>query len=428
MRALCPDATNTRSPALRNVFVILGAMIALWSGMALPEETVRIAYIVPLTGPFASVGETQVHHAQFYVDRINARGGVLGGRKLELIPMDNKNSPQEALLQLAQVADRGLSFVVDCCASHVTVALSEAIERHNARNPDRPILLLVEAGDQDVTNDKCTFSTFSFYANAEMMLQALTQVAAAQPAAKRAYLINQDYVWGHSNRKFAREMLTRKRPDIAIVGDDLVPLGKVKDFAPYVAKIKAAGADMVFSGNWGPDLVLLIKAAADARLDVTFYTTSGILWGGTTALGESAIDKVKSQYRWHPNLPFEKERKAREEYRARFPKQEYYAMPSENLLELLAAAIDKAGAAEPMRVAFALEGLRIEGPMGTVVMRADNHQIVEPLYVMTLTKVNGKDVILDMEGTGIGTRTDARVEAGNLMLPTTCKMKRPAKP
>jgi branched-chain amino acid transport system substrate-binding protein len=406
---------------------MLGAMLALLSGAGLCEDSIKLAYLVPLTGPFASVGETQVHHAQFYVDRINARGGVLGGRKLELVPMDNKNSPQEALLQLAQVADRGLSFLVDCCASHVTVALSEAIERHNTRNPDRPILLLVEAGDWDVTNDKCAFWTFSFAANAEMMLQALTQVAAAQPAARRAYLINQDYVWGHANRRFAREMLARKRPDIAIVGDDLVPLGKVKDFAPYVAKIKASNADMVFSGNWGPDLVLLIKAAADARLDATFYTTTGILWGAVTALGESAVDKVKSQYRWHPNLPFEKERKAREEYRARFPRQEYYAMPSENLLEMFAAAIDKAGAAEPMRVALALEGLRAEGSMGPVVMRADNHQIVEPLYVMTLTKVNGKDVILDMEGTGIGTRTDARIDPASLTLPTSCRMKRPAR-
>jgi branched-chain amino acid transport system substrate-binding protein len=413
---------------MRSVLFVLGAVIALSSGMAFPEESVKIAYLVPLSGPFASVGETQVYHAQFYVDRINARGGVLGGRKLELIPMDNKNSPQEALLQLAQVADRGIQFVADCCASHVTMALSKAVERHNARRPDRPILLLVEAGDWDVTNDKCTFSTFTFYANGEMMLQALTQVAAMEPASKRAYLINQDYVWGHINRKFAREMLVRKRPDIAIVGDDLVPLGRVKDFSSYVAKIKASNADRVFSGNWGPDLVLLIKAAADVKLDVTFYTTSGILWGGTTAMGDSAIDKVKSQYRWHPNLDIEKERRARDEYHARYKNQEYYAMPSENLLEMLAAAIDKAGAADPIRVAFALEGLRMEGPMGTVLMRTDNHQIVEPLYVMTLTRVNGKDVTLGMEGTSIGTRTDARIEPDNLMLPTSCQMKRPARP
>jgi branched-chain amino acid transport system substrate-binding protein len=186
------------------------------------------------------------------------------------------------------VADRSIHFVAHCCASHLAVALSEAIERHNARQPDNRMLLLVEVGDWDVVNDKCSFWTFSFYASGEMMLEALTHVAATQPSIKRVYLVNQDYVWGHINQRFVRGMLGRKRPDIEIVGDDLVPLGKVKDFAPYVAKIKAAKADAVFTGNWGPDLVLLIKAAADAKLAVSFYAPAGLLWGTVTAMGDSA--------------------------------------------------------------------------------------------------------------------------------------------
>jgi branched-chain amino acid transport system substrate-binding protein len=403
------------------------ALLGLAAHSAAALEPIRIAYLVPLSGPFANVGETQLRHAQFFVDRINARGGVLGGRPFELVPMDNKNNPQDAILLLSQVADRGIHFVAHCCASHVAVALSEAIERHNARQPDNRMLLLVEVGDWDVVNDKCSFWTFSFYASGEMMLEALTHVAAMQPGVKRVYLVNQDYVWGHINQRFVRAMLGRKRPDIEIVGDDLVPLGKVKDFAPYVAKIRAAKADAVFTGNWGPDLVLLIKAAADVKFPAPFYAPAGLLWGTVTAMGDSALDKVKAQYRWHPNLPIEAERRAREEFRARFG-QEYYAMPSENELEMLAAAIAKSGTADPVRVAFALEGATRQSAMGTVIMREDNHQLVEPLYVMTLTAVNGRDVTLGVEGTGIGTRSEARLETSQLMMPTTCRMHRPARP
>ena len=61
-------------------------------------------------------------------------------------------------------------------------------------------------------------------------------------------------------------MLKAKRPDIEIVGDELHPLLKITDFAPYIAKIKASGADTVITGNWGQDFALLLKAAADAGL------------------------------------------------------------------------------------------------------------------------------------------------------------------
>jgi branched-chain amino acid transport system substrate-binding protein len=285
----------------------------------------------------------------------------------------------------------------------------------------------VEVSDWDVVNDKCSFWTFSFYGHGGMMLEALTRVAASDPSVKRVYLLNQDYVWGQLNRRLAREMLARKRPDVVIVGDDLVPLGKVKDFAPYVAKIKAAKADTIFTGNWGPDLVLLVKASSEAGLDGRFYAPAGFLWGTVTAMGHAAVDKVKGQYRWHPNLQDEKQSRARVEFEQRYD-QQYYAMPSESMLEMLAAALDRTRRTDPAHVASALEGLSIEGSTGTVLMRSDNHQLVEPLYVMTLTAVNGRDVKYGMEGTNIGTRTDARIEAADLMLPHSCRMKRPTMP
>src|ERR1019366_9062345 len=83
----------------------------------------------------------------------------------------------------------------------------------------------------------------------------------------------------------AKEYLARKRPDIKIVGEDLHPIAQVKDFAPYVSKIKAAGADTVITGNWGSDLALLIKAAKDTGLNVNFYTYYAATTGVPTAMG-----------------------------------------------------------------------------------------------------------------------------------------------
>lgn len=409
---------------VRCLFAALLGLVPLPDSAA--KDTVNVAVVVPLSGPFANVGELDLKHAQLVIDGINSRGGVLGGQNLEIVSFDSKNSPQEALLLLNQIADRGIRFISYCCAAHIAVALSEAVERHNNRRPEQSLLFLVEGGDQDLTNEKCSFWTFAFLANAEMMMDALTSYAAKQPGIKRVYLINQDYQWGHQNHSFARAMLARKRPDIAIVGDDLHPMGKIKDFSPYVAKIRAAKPDVVITANWGNDMVLLVKAAAEFGL-AEFYTYFGSIHGAPTAMGKSAVDKVKGIWRWHPNIEIEKERLAREEYRRRY-NLEYYAMPSSNLFEMLAKAVNDTGSTDPLRVAYALENIRIQGNIGEVWMRRDDHQLFEALYILSLTAVNGRDVKYGVEGTEIGTRTEARIEAADTILPTRCQMQRPPKP
>ena len=56
-------------------------------------------------------------------------------------------------------------------------------------------------------------------------------------------------------------------------------------------------------------------------------------------------------------------------------------------------------------------------------MRADNHQLIRPLFISTLVAANGKDVQFDVERSGFGFRTDARIEPKDTVLPTTCKLR-----
>lgn len=411
----------------RNLGCALGMAMFAVVFCAEAVEPVRIALNIPMSGPFANVGELYVKNSQFVIDAINARGGVLGGRKLEIVPFDNKNSPQEALLMLKRITDERIPFMIQSGGSHIAVPLADAIEKHNEREPDNRLLFLNEPGDQDLSQEKCSFWTFTFMANQEVKMEALTDFIAMRKDVKKVYLINQDYLFGHQVRRFAREMLARKRPDIAIVGDDLHPLGKVKDFSPYVAKIRATKADTVITGNWGSDMALLVKAAASSGLRTMFYTYYGAGPGAPTAMGLAASEKVKVIWRWHPNLPFEDERRAADEYKRRYGL-EYYSMPLNNLFAMLVSATERAGTTDALHVAYALEDVRIQNSMGEAWMRPDDHQLFEPLYISTITRVNGRDVKYDFENTGLGTRTDARIEARDMILPTRCRMKRPDRP
>src|SRR5687767_2719049 len=138
-----------------------------------------------------------------------------------------------------------------------------------------------------------------------MNVDALTAWVKDQTDIKKVYLINQNYAHGHQVSRYGKEILARKRPDIQIVGDDLHPLAQVRDFAPYIAKIKASGADTVLTGNWGSDLTLLIKSANDAGLNVKFLTYYAGVTGTPTALGAAAAGRVYMVSYGHSNMPGE---------------------------------------------------------------------------------------------------------------------------
>ena len=403
---------------------------ALFAGSAY-AQTLKIAYIDPLSGPFANTGAQGLAEFQFYAEQLNKKGGVLG-KKLEIVPFDNKVSPQESLNQFKRVTDQGIRYITQGNSSAVALALSDAVSKHNERNPGKEVLYLNYAAvDPALTNEKCSFWHFRFDADADMKMEAMTALMAKNPKIKKVYLIQQDYSFGHAVAKAAREMLKRKRPDVQIVGDEFHPLGKVKDFSPYVAKIKAAGADTVITGNWGNDMSLLVKAGKDAGLDVDWYTYYAGGLGTPTAMGEAAAGRVKIVAEYHSNVADNKAAGWDTAYRKQAPKgnPDFYFLRGKAMFDMLVDAIKKAKSDDPKKVAYALEGMKMQGDLGELEMRKTNHQLIQALYVFTLQKSAArggpKEAKIDMEGSGLAPVTDARVEPYVTVTPTSCVMKRP---
>jgi branched-chain amino acid transport system substrate-binding protein len=398
----------------------VGFAVALLAGTAAAD--VKIAFIDPLSGGAASTGILAQKTHQFYIDAINAAGGI-NGEKIELLSYDNKVNPQESLIQLKKAIDEGARFVVQGNGSSVALAITDAVQKHNERNPGKEIVFLNYAAvDPALTNEKCNFWHFRFDADADMKMAAMTDTIAKDPKVKRVYLINQDYSFGKAVAAAANKMLAEKRPDIKVVGDELHPLQKVNDFSPYVAKIKASGADTVITGNWSNDMVLLIKAGKDAGLKVAWETYYGGSPGTVTAIGEAGVDTLKQVSEWHRNATPELDASVAA-FTKRYPgkENEYAYWRAKTMWEMFAAAAKKAGSNDPVTIAKALEGMKMSTSLGEVEMRADNHQILQPLYVSTLSK----GMKYDSEESGLGWKTDAKVEGKATALPTTCKMERP---
>ena len=399
------------------------------AGKAVPQfQVVPVAFIDPLSGPFANAGESALRHFRAAFDGINARGTV-GGYRFEIVALDSKGQVQEALAQLRLVADQGIRFVAQGQSSAVALALTEAIAKHNAREPARAMLLLNYAAlDPDLTNAKCSYWHFRFDASSDMRVEALASLIERDRSITRLFIIGQNYSFGQQVSRAVKEVLGRRRPDIHIVGDELHPLGQVKDFAPYVAKIRASGAEAVVTGNWGNDLALLIRAARQAALDVRFYTFYAGSLGAVTAIGESGAGRVIQVNEWHSNVGEPSTDAMARDYKARFG-EDYYFFRISTLAGMLAAAIGRSGSPDPLGVARALEGMRHATPLGEVQMRAADHQLLQPLYLSTLVRSEAhggpRGVRNDVEGTGLGFRTDARIEPYVTAQPTSCAMSRP---
>jgi branched-chain amino acid transport system substrate-binding protein len=392
------------------------------AGPAAAQGTVKIAYIDPLSGGAASAGLLGQKHFSYFADKINAAGGV-NGQKLEVVAFDNKLSPQESLIILKKVIDEGIRYVSQGNGSLVAHALIDAVAKHNERNPGQEVLYLNYAAvDPALTNEKCSFWHFRFDADADMKMEALTNYMAQQKGIKKVYLINQDYSFGKAVAAAARSMLKKKRPDVEIVGDELHPLQKVTDFSPYVAKIKASGADSVITGNWSNDMVLLVKAGKDAGLKVDWYTYYANALGTPTAIGKDGVGHVKVVAEWEKNVLPEPDADQLA-YEKRFTSKEddfrYWRLKT--MFEMLPAAMRKAGSNDPIKVARALEGLKYASPLGPVEMRADNHQVLQPLFIFTMSD----HVKYDVENTGLGFVTNGKIDAKDTALPTTCNMERP---
>jgi branched-chain amino acid transport system substrate-binding protein len=389
------------------------------------DDTVKIAFIDPLSGGGASIGEVGLKTFQYLADDLNANGG-LNGKKVEIVGLDNKTNPQESLIQAQKAADQGIRIITQGNGSSVGAALTDWVTKYNDRNPGKEILYLNYAAvDPVLTNDKCSYWHFRWDANSDIKMAALTNFIKDRQNIKKIYLINQDYSFGHAVRKEARALLKEKRPDIEIVGDEVHPLLKVTDFSPYIAKIKASGADTVITGNWGQDLALLVKAAADAGLQTDWYTYYAGGAGGPTAVKQTGLaHRIYQISEGVPNSATEAAQNWEAAFRAKLGVSLFYPR-AVNEMRMLAKAAAQAKSDDPKAIAPQLEGMTIEAfDGGEATMRKDDHQFFQDMYISSFGPLD-PGAKFDEEGTGWGWKLVGAVKANDTLLPTTCKMERP---
>ena len=422
------------------LWVAMWLMLAAAAACAQTASPIKLALIEGLSGANANGGEAVYRNILWAVERVNARGGVklssAAAAPIVLERYDSKGQTEEALSSLRAAIDSGARFILQGNSSATASALVDAINKHNEREPAKRVVFLnYSAVDPALTNDKCSFWHFRFDAHSDMRMAALMDVLREDRTVKSVYLIGQDYSFGQAVLREARRQLAVQRPDITVVGEELHPMLRIKDFLPYAQKIKSSGAQAVITGNFSADLTLLVKAAKDAGFEGKFYTFYGNALGAPAALGEAGVGKVLAVADWLPNVQGAASEAFYKSFRMRFPRadDDYVHMRMQLMVEALAQSVEAAaranptaaGAPDPMAVALELERARVTLGGQSGAMRAADHQFQQALVVGQMERQGAPGVRFDVEGSGFGFKVIKTLSAAQAEQASTCKMVRP---
>ena len=403
-------------------------LFAMGAATSYAQEPIRIAFMDPLSGSFASIGTSGLKQIQFAADYLfNSKGGVLGGRMIEIVPLDNKQSPTETQLQFRRAVSEEIQIIFQGNSSAVANALNSTITRHNRRNPEQEVLQInYSAVDPVLTEEQCSFWHFRFDAHAVMKLETLTDYIAMDEDIKSMYIIGQDYSFGQVVSDTSIAMLNEKRPDIEIVGNEFHPIGQVKDFTPYVTKIVASGADAIITGNFGADMVSLARSIIDSGLSIPVYTFYAAYDGITATLGEDDKGQVRLIHNESSNpIPPEERKQFIRDLKTANPNNDVTQPRIANALSMVVAAIEESQSTDPYDIALALEDMRFTTLSGEEIwMRPTDHQIFQSLHISVHTD---EGVEFDADNSGFGLLSEYHVPMEETIRETSCRMRRPSR-
>ncbi|MGE3915606.1 MAG: ABC transporter substrate-binding protein [Hyphomicrobiaceae bacterium] len=412
---------------LKRLAAVALAGTALATVQVAQAEPVKIALIETLSGGQAVTGKLFQSAVKYGLAKVNAEKAWPDG--VQLLEYDNQGGPSEASDKVKAAINDGAHIIIQGASSAIGGQITGDVQKHNARNPGKEVMYVnVGAEAMEFTGAKCHFYHFRWNGNAEIRLKAmLDAMKSAGVLGTKVYVIGQNYSWGHDVQKLTNAYASKY--GYTIVGDVIHDVNKITDFAPYVAKIKEANPDTVVTGNWSNDLLLLMKAAGDSGLKARFAAywldqPGNIANAGETAVGHYGEASFFADANGDKSAAFAEDFKTKTgQYPINVQGHTVHGMwgIGEALKALKAKAGDKLSV---KALAFAMEKVSVETSVGTVKMRADDHQALLPLAVAIVSK----DAKFKADNTDKGFKTIKLLSGDEASAPVqpTCKMQRPA--
>ncbi len=335
---------------------------------------IKIGLVIGLSGNYAALAQAEERGAELAIQEI---GNVLG-QPLQLMARDDKLDPNEAAKQAQElVQTEQVDVLTGCVSAATTLAVNEVAKR--AR-----VLYLGTCQTNALNDGNKDWSDYTFHMaltpwmNNQMVLPWITQ-----NLGKKIYIFAADYAWGTDNVASVTAWLDKQ--GIPLVGQSRAPLG-TKDFTTFIPQIRASSPEVTIVVNGGDDQANFLKQAAQLGLsrettlyspfvDVPFDKQNGQpniagTYGGTSFYWQIQ-DKLPSAKRFV------------DAYRSKFGEMPgAYGSNQYDAVRVWAAAAEKAGSLDPLKVETQLQGMSFDYSSGESFIRKCDHQMIHPVHIM----------------------------------------------
>lgn len=337
--------------------------------LAAQKKPIKIGLLYALSGLAAVYTKGTVIGHEIAAEEINAKGGLLDGRKIEFVVRDNKLKPGIAVKEFRRMVTRDkVDFVMGIISSAVALAVSQVAKEMQILFVDtiaQTSVLTEEQGHRYVIRTNT---------NSTIIGRTAALAAAKRPDLKKFYFIGPDYEWGHVVNNDFWTFLQDKREDVEKLGDLWPKLGE-RDFSSHITTMMNAQPDAVFSSLWGGDLIAFIKQAkAYGFFDKIQYISTGagdldILKPVGTEMPDGIMATFLYAFDW---LPVKQEEN--KTFIAEFKKRAGYEPKSGDIIGyvstyMIAQAIEKAGTTDTEKLVDTLRGMPFKTLLGDVTVR-----------------------------------------------------------
>ncbi|WP_119460007.1 ABC transporter substrate-binding protein [Rhodospirillaceae bacterium SYSU D60014] len=325
------------------------------------------------------------------VEEVNAKGGLLGGRQIEVISRDDGGKPGDAVrIANELVTSEGVDVLAGTFFSHVGLAVSD-FAAHN-----QVLFVAAEPLTDAITWEEGNRYTFRLRPSTYMQAAMLVEEAAKLPA-KRWATVAPNYEYGQSAVAIFKELLQAKRPDVEFVGEQWPALGKI-DAGSTVQALAASQPDAIFNVTFGADLSSFVREGSLRGLFEDRAVVS-LLTGEPEYLdplkGEAPEGWIVTGYPWD-QIDTPEHNAFIDAYQERFD--DYPRLGSVvgyTTFKAIAAAIEKAGSTDTEALVDAMEGLTVSSPFGEIEFRTIDHQATMGAYVGKIALEDGRGVMTD---------------------------------
>jgi branched-chain amino acid transport system substrate-binding protein len=355
------------------LFMLIGFGLA---SPAQAAEPVKIGFIYIMSGPFAAYGQFAKQGAEMAVDEINTAGGILG-RKVEAFFEDSTGKPDVAIRAIRKLVYQDkVDLLAGIDSSGVANSVVPSIPQMGTP------LIITHAASPDVTGSLCNKYVFRIALNLPQNVKAAALIA-AQGTAKKWTTVGPDYAFGHQSWEYFQKYLKALKPDAVFLPNDQVafPPTNTTDFSPYITKVMQSKPDGVLISLWAGNLIDFVRQGREMGFfkgDFQVLATLGAATEVLSALGDKMPEGiwVGTRY-WFLANPSPMNKHFVEGYKKRYNNYpSYNAHGAYAAVYAYKAAAEKAKTTAKDAVIKALEGLTLELPVGTVTIRAADHQAI----------------------------------------------------